>query len=106
MGAQRPFDFVIEAVSVKNGGGLRLQGFRCAGGAEAEIETQVDMAGNDVVGTGAGLDFSGLPSRRRKEGIAVIPDCCRQLGQCGCGKMDRVFRQMGVGDMSLDSLDS
>jgi hypothetical protein len=60
-----------------------LQGVGAGLGAEAEIEVDHHMAGNDVAGARAAMDIADLPAGGREEGIAAVPDRGRELGECG-----------------------
>jgi hypothetical protein len=82
-----------------------LQLLRSTGGAEAEVEVDVDAAGDDVAGTGAAVDVRDLPGGRWKAGVAGIPDGLRQFGDRRRCQMDRVFRQLRVGDVALNAFD-
>ncbi len=81
------------------------QRFAAAVGAKPEIEHDFERAGDDVRRAGAGMDIGALPCRRREVGIAFVPAHRGEFGQCGGGEMDRVPRELGIGDMALHALD-
>ncbi len=61
----------------------------------------MQFAGNDVGGTGARLDVGDLEAGGREVGVALIPFDGGELGQRRGRLVDRVVRQMGIGDVAL-----
>ena len=72
-------------------------------GAEAEVEVQHQLARDHVGGAGAGVHVADLPAGGREEGIAVVPVRGHQFGQRRRQLVDRVARQLRVGDVALDA---
>jgi hypothetical protein len=74
-------------------------------GAEAEIEVDHHAAGDHVARAGAAVDVAHLPAGGWEEGIALVPDGGGQFGQRRRHEVDRVARQVWVGNVALDALD-
>src|SRR5690606_9023336 len=83
----------------------RFQALGGAGGREAEVEIDRQLARDHVVGAGAGVDVRHLPGGRRVVLVAFVPDLGGQFGQRRRGLVDRVARQVRVGDVALHALD-
>ncbi len=54
-----------------------------------------------LVGAGAGVDVGNLETGRREEVVAVVPVLGGQFGQGRGSEVDRVLRQVRIGDMAL-----
>ena len=81
-----------------------LQRFGRGFGREAEVEVDHHAARNDVAGAGAAVDVADLPAGGRKERVAAIPLDGDQFGKRGRQIVNRVARQVRVGDVPLNPL--
>src|SRR5690606_21852599 len=70
-----------------------------------EVEIDHDVTRNDVGRAGSTVDVRHLPRRRHVVFVAVIPFLAGEFGQSRYRQMDRILRQMRIGDVALDSLD-
>ncbi len=100
---QPPLQVVFESVFVQDGLSTGLDRGFVEFGAETQIELHLGLAGNDVFGTGTGIDIRHLQPGRRKEPVAVIPDFLGQILQSRRESMDRVFRQLRISHMALNT---
>ncbi|MNH15577.1 hypothetical protein D3C79_751920 [compost metagenome] len=103
LAGEGPLDLKIQPVTGQQG--LDLFADRHIGelGAETEVELHVQLAGDHVGGTGAGLDVRYLEAGGGEVGVTLIPDGAGQLAQGGGRTVDGVVRQMGVGHVTLHS---
>src|SRR5205814_683737 len=104
--AEGPFDRVFDAVLLQDGLDLLLERGLGALGREAEVEIDLDRARNDVRRAGAAVDVRDLPRRRREVLVALVPLRARELGQRRGELVNRIAREVGVGDVALNSPDS
>src|SRR5690606_29656573 len=102
--AQRPVDVEAQAVLAQDVFQPGLQAFRRGLGGEAEVEVDDQLAGDDVVGAGAGVDVGHLPAGGREMVVALVPHDGGQFGQGRCGLVNGVAREVRVGDVALDAL--
>ena len=65
-----------------------------------------ELARDDVAGAGAGVDVRHLPRGRREVGVAAVPLDADQLGEQRRGEVDRVLRQLRIGDVALHAADA
>ena len=70
-------------------------------GRKAEVELDVECAGNHVGGAGAAVDVGNLEAGRGEIAVAFVPFGSGQLGQRGGCGVDGVVRQMRVGNVPL-----
>ena len=98
---ERPVDAVVETMSVEQRLDLFTQTRFSLLGREAEIEIHLQLARDNVVGTGTGMDIGDLKAGGREKLIAPIPLDPRQFRQRWRGFMHRVVRQVGIGHMAL-----
>jgi hypothetical protein len=70
-----------------------------------KLKSSTSSPGNDVARAGAGVDVADLPAGGREELVAFVPARGHQLGQRRRQLVDRVARQLRVGDVALDALD-
>ncbi len=106
LAAERPGDVVVDVVPRDDRLDPRAQRLRRRLGAEAEVEVDHDLARDDVAGAGAGVDVRHLPGGRREVLVAAVPLDGDQLGQRRRGEVDRVPRQLRIGDVALHALDA
>ncbi len=78
-----------------------LQRVSGADGRVAEIELQLERAGNDVGRSRAGVHVRRLPRRGREVFVAFIPAHRRKLGDRRRHKVDWISGQMGIRDVPL-----
>ena len=95
-----------EAVLAQQQVDPRLQRLRRRLGAEAEVEVDHDLARDHVAGAGAGMDVRHLPGGRLEVRVAAVPFDADQLGERRRDEMDRVLRQVRVGDVALHAEDA
>ena len=98
---QRPLQVVVQAVLVENGGDALLQLLDGGFGGEAEVEHRLQLAGDDVGGASAGVEIGHLEAGRREVVVAMIPMFGCQFGQRRGGQVNRILRQVWVGDVAL-----
>jgi len=67
----------------------------------AEIERQLERPGDHVGRTGSGVDVRYLPRSRRKVLVALVPAHRREFGNGWRRDVDRILRQVGIGDVPL-----
>ena len=103
---ERPFEFVIEPVTIEHGANALLELVGRARRGKAEIEHHLDLARDDVGRPGAAVDIGDLPGGRRKVFVAPVPLGRGELGERGGGEMNGVFRQMRIRDVALHALDA
>ncbi len=73
-------------------------------GAEAEVKLHKQLAGDHIVTAGARLDVGNLHAGRREELISLIPLGRDQLVQRWHRPVNRVIRQMRIGDVALHAM--
>ncbi len=93
--------FVVQAVAVEQ----FLDAGAYAGlgllGGETQVEPDLHLAGDDVVGAGAGMDIGDLQTGGREILVALVPFQRAQLGQGRRQAMHGVVGQVRVGYMTL-----
>ena len=101
----RPFELVIKRVSVEHRFHPLLETFARARRRIAKVELQLQRSWNDVGGACSGIHVRRLPARGRKILVAAVPVHRGQLGDGRCDKMDRILRQVRIGDVALHATD-
>ncbi len=106
LAAERPGDVEAQAVLAQQQVDPCLQRLRRRLGAEAEIEVDHHLARDDVARAGAGVDVRHLPGGRLEVRVAAVPVDADQLGQGRRDQVDRVLRQLRIGDVALHAEDA
>ena len=75
-------------------------------GAEAEVEVDDELARDHVAGAGAGVDVRHLPRRSAGSAHCRGPIRRRRARRAaGAAEVDRISRQLRIGDVALHALD-
>ena len=96
-----PTDVVVKPVLAQHILKTSLQALAAACRGVPEVERKLQRPGDDVGRTCAGLDVRRLPGRRRKILVAIVPADRRELGDRRRREVDRVPRQVRIGDVAL-----
>ena len=84
----------------------RLQGRRSGFWREAEVEPDLERAGNDVAGPGPGMDVRNLEARGLEVLVPAIPLGRHERAQRARRIVDRVAATLGIRDVALLSDDA
>ena len=103
LAAQCPLQFVFELVAVKHGMHPLFQAFGGGFGAEAEVEVDGHVAGDDVACARAAVDIAHLPAGGLEEGVAFIPAHGGKLCKRRYRLVDGVQCEVGIGYVALDA---
>ena len=69
-----------------------------------KLNTASQFAGHHVVGAGAGVEVGDLKRGRRERVVALVPTRRREFGQRRCERVDRIARQVRIGDVTLHAV--